>query len=109
MSHLRKTYQPQPEYKILKTIRDNANLEYGSCDQTFKKSHGSREQIVDASSSCLEQTEEEKWNKERDQGCCPDGYNFLSQWICELGIHDLAVLKENRKRSTRRWRCTHSN
>lgn len=81
------------------------DLEDGGGDEALEEAHGGGEEVVCAAAAGLEEAEEKEGDKEGDEGGCPDGNDFFAEGVCELGVHDLAVLEVDGEGAARGGRC----
>jgi hypothetical protein len=71
----------------------HAHLEYRGSDETLQEPESGGAQVVKATAPRLKEAEKEKGDEEGDECCSKDWDNFFANWIGELGVDNVAILK----------------
>lgn len=78
-------------------------LEYCRADQGIQQAQHGIVHIPKATDTDLTKEEDYRRDEEGEHRCCPYGNDLVPQRICELRIHNFAILKSDWEGSTRCW------
>lgn len=81
------------------------DLEYGSGDQGVEKADCGVVYVPETADADLADEEDDDGHEDGEHGCGPDGDDFVTEGVGELGVDNFAVLKCDRKATTRCWLC----